>query len=186
MISTEYERKQLLNEDKYNILFAILNKITTCDELTQVNYYYDSIDFILYEKGDTLRVRQKFGELSLEKKFNKRFSSNGVKICDESYRTISELPILIKSGGIEYHYIGNMVTIRKNFKVDNNLISLDTNYYYGKVDYEIEIESNEVKCVPGFINKIINFEDNQIGKYTRFIQKLKEMNVQYELLKENL
>jgi hypothetical protein len=61
------------------------------------------------------------------------------------------------------------------------LISLDTNYYLGEVDYEIEIESDKAVCVPDSITKIVKFEHRQVGMYTRFVRKLKELNLQYEL-----
>jgi uncharacterized protein YjbK len=181
MLSTEYERKQLLSEDKYNLLFATLSKDASCNEVLQINYYFDSSDFILYAKGETLRIRQKSGKLSLERKFNKRISSDGIRICDEKDMPMSNLPFLIKSDGIEYRYIGDLVTLRKNFEFENSLVSLDINYYLGKVDYEIEIESYKSISVPKSIIEIVKFENRQIGKYSRFIEKLRQPNLQHKL-----
>jgi uncharacterized protein YjbK len=65
---TEYESKQLLTSGEYETLLTALNELAICKEVVQINYYFDDKNFRLCEKGDTLRVRQKSGKLSLGKK----------------------------------------------------------------------------------------------------------------------
>lgn len=181
MNTIEYERKQLLTLNEYNMLITKLNEIVCCNEVVQVNYYFDDNNYTLYDKGDTLRVRQKLGKLSLERKFNKRYSTNGVKICDESNEDIQSLPMKIVNDDNKFYYIGNLITVRKNYKVDDNTISLDVNYYLGEIDYEVEIESEKEVTIPEFVSKIIKFNKYQDGKYKRFVRKLKEKQLEYEI-----
>lgn len=55
----------------------------------------------------------------------------------------------------EYFYIGNLVTVRKNYEIDDNMISLDMNYYLGHIDYELEIESDTEVMVPKMMKETI-------------------------------
>ncbi len=41
MNTIEYERKQLLTLDEYNMLMTKLNEIVDCNEVVQLNYYFD-------------------------------------------------------------------------------------------------------------------------------------------------
>ena len=181
MNTIEYERKQILTLDEYNMLITRLNEIVDCNEVIQVNYYFDDNNYSLCDKGDTLRVRQKSGRLSLERKFNKRYSTNGVRICDESNEDIHNLPMKIVIGDNKFYYIGNLMTVRKNYKIDDNTISLDASYYLGKIDYEVEIESDKEVTIPEFVSKIIKFNRYQGGKYNRFVRKLKEKQLEYKI-----
>ena len=69
MKNTEYEYKQLITVDTYNILMSNLDNITNHRDIIQINYYYDDESFSLFEKDETLRVRQKQDQLILERKY---------------------------------------------------------------------------------------------------------------------
>ena len=55
----------------------------------------------------------------------------------------------------EYFYIGNLLTVIKNYEIDDNMISLDMNYYLGHIDYELEIESDTEVMVPKMMKETI-------------------------------
>ena len=174
MDNVEYEFKQLITLEEYNILSSKLDEIADCNEFIQINYYFDDNSFTLFSRNETLRVRQRLGKLTLERKHNKRYCSTGERICDENSNTISFLPAEVSIDGHTYHYVGDLVTLRKNFIIDNDIISLDMNFYLGKTDYELEIESNrEIKLLE-FITELIDFKIYQDSKYTRFVKNLKK------------
>ena len=58
MKNTEYEYKQLITVDTYNILMSNLDNITNHRDIIQINYYYDDESFSLFEKDETLRVNK--------------------------------------------------------------------------------------------------------------------------------
>lgn len=175
MNNVEYEHKQLITLNEYNNLMQKLDRLYACDEILQINYYYDDNNFSLFHKDETLRVRQKADKLTLERKYNKRYAPGGERICEESSKIIESLPSKVTIGNIVYFYLGELVTIRKNYIVDENLISLDVSYYLGKVDYELEVESEKEIILPTLISGSIETKIRNDGKYTRFIKALKEM-----------
>lgn len=175
MNNVEYEHKQLITLDEYNSLMQKLDRLYACEELLQINYYYDDNNFSLFHKDETLRVRQKADKLTLERKYNKRYASNGERICNENSKTIEFLPSKVRIDNNVYSYLGELVTIRKNYIVDENTISLDISYYLGKIDYELEVESKIEAILPKIIFDSISFENYHDGKYTRFIKRYKEM-----------
>ena len=175
MSNVEYEYKKILKKEEYDILLSKLNEIAECFEFVQINYYYDNDKFLLFNTGNTVRVRQQLDKLSLQIKQNKHYSSNGQRRCDESSNTIQTLPKQITMNDNEFYYMGSLTTLRKNYYIDNNIISLDISYYLGEVDYELEIESQQRVELPQFITELVNFNSYSNGKYTRFVNKLKTM-----------
>ncbi len=178
MNNIEYEHKKLLNSEGYNSLMLKLNAVYTFEETLQINYYYDNKDLTLYHNGNTLRVRQKANKLTLERKYNKRYASTGERICDENSRIIESLPSKVVLNGNVYFYLGNLTTVRKNYIIDNNIISLDANYYLGKVDYELEVESKNEIVLPEIISQSVTFDNCYDGKYTRFIKAFRKMGLE--------
>ena len=122
-----------------------------------------------------MRVRRKADKLTLERKYNKRYAPGGERICDESSKIIEFLPSKVTIGDNVYFYLGNLVTIRKNYIVDENIISLDISYYLGKVDYELEVESEKEVFLPKLVSTLIESKNYSHGKYTRYVKALKEM-----------
>lgn len=175
MNNVEYEHKQLITLDEYNNLMQKLDRLYACEEILQINYYYDDNNFSLFHKDETLRVRQKADKLTLERKYNKRYAPGGERICDESSKTIESLPSKVTIGSNVYSYLGALITIRKNYIVAENIISLDVSYYLGKVDYELEVESEKEMVIPTLVYEFIEPKNHNDGKYTRFIYALKEM-----------
>jgi len=110
------------------------------EKIMQINYYYDTSDFMLFNSRATLRVRQIESMLKLQYKYNKNYSGD-IRISEEYSEKISELPKTITVNGVETQNIGFMLTERINFSLENCIISLDKNHYLGVVDFEIEVES---------------------------------------------
>lgn len=175
MNNLEYEHKQLITLDEYNNLKQKLNELYASEEFIQINYYYDDRDFSSFHKGETVRVRQKADKLTLERKYNKRYVPGGERICDESSKTIESLPSKVTIDNNVYSYLGELVTIRKNYIVDESTVSLDISYYLGVIDYELEVESDKKAILPKIISESIVFDNHHDGKYTRFIKVLQEM-----------
>lgn len=175
MHTTEHEYKRLLTPEEYMTLLTKLDSIAVCRPYVQVNYYYDDEVFSLNEKGETLRVRQQLDKLTLERKFHRRYSQEGERICEEKSEPIQRLPAKISIGNQEYRYIGNLVTTRRDYTIGKNIVSLDVSYYLGRVDFELEIESKEEVVLPEFLREIMDGCARPDGKYTRFVRALREM-----------
>ena len=110
----------------------------------------------------TLRVKQKQDVLKLERNFNKCYLHDGVRVCNEYSEPIDNLPMRIVLDENEYFYIGNLVTVGKNYEIDDNMISLDMNYYLGHIDYELKIESDTEVMVPKMIKETICLKENKL------------------------
>lgn len=70
-----------------------------------------------------------------------------------------------------YFYLWELVTIRKNYIVGESTVSLDISYYLGKVDYELEAESEKEMVLPTLVLGSIETKNHNNGKYTRFIKR---------------
>lgn len=104
-----------------------------------------------------------------------------IRECQEYSFSIKELPSEISSHIITPFYDrdktkfflqGQLVTYRKKFQLDRTEICLDSNYYLGKKDFELEIECEE----PEEIEKVIEIlgcscSSRVIGKYKRFLRQ---------------
>jgi len=178
MISKEYERKQVLSKENFDECLLRLSSIYSCEEIIQINYYYDDEHLSLYKNGETLRIRQVGTKLTLETKKHKQYIGN-IRVSDESSESITELPMNISMPYIEAVYIGNMLTIRKNYLLEGCTISLDHCFYLGFVDYEIEVETVNTNEGFSILDGIVSFTSNTRGKYTRFVDKLKDMKNEF-------
>lgn len=186
MTEKETELKYLINENEYISLKKYLCSLAEPAEKLQINYYYDTADFILYNTGETLRIRQIKDVLKLEYKYGKEIKGN-LRICSEYTEvtesvpesikiTGSKLPAHGKTGGSAdiYYNIGSLVTRRNDFAIGGAKFSLDANYYLGILDYELEIEFEGNTNLPDGTAKILApLSFSAAGKYTRFIDRLK-------------
>jgi len=150
----EREYKYKLDIEEYT---ALISKITTEIGLMsyklQVNYYYDTKDFLLNKDKITLRVRQIDSNLSLELK-TELHNDGLLKINEELAEPISSLPITIdfKKHPWKKHLPydesinlkGSLITERRTVKPFEGIkFDVDKNIYMGKVDYELEVEFDE-------------------------------------------
>lgn len=137
----ENELKFMLSELEF---YCVVDKIKCryseiiCKEKLQINYYFDSPEGYLRERGVTCRVRQVEGALLGDIKqhhMNKDFESSETKFAVET------LPQSIQYDGQLLTYQGNLITRRHSFQVASSMkIECDINYYLGWHDFEVEIE----------------------------------------------
>jgi len=180
-ISVEFERKSMLSLERYTRCLEILSGQTSPIVTMQNNYYYDDADFSLFNRNETLRVRQIGEALTLEYKHNKSRRGD-VRICEEVAMSISVLPGNILLNSIETRMVGSLLTSRIDFLFDMIKVSLDQSIYLGIVDYELEIETDGDVNLPAFLSAML--DQNQIplmGKYRRFISRLKVLDTTYEI-----
>ena len=177
----EFERKSVVDCEKYNMWLAEFADRFPCEDIFQINYYYDTADFALFRSDETLRIRQIGNNLKLQYKHNKNHIGN-MRISDEYSEKMDELPKSIAINGVETYNIGFMVTQRANFDLGNCVVSLDKNYYLGEIDYEIEVEGENGFDVPEILREV-DFQPDSIGKYSRYMEKLLGQGASYEVRK---
>lgn len=179
--SVEFERKFILSPNQYEQYFELFFQKAAPSVISQINYYYDDSEFSLFERNETLRVRQIGETLTLEYKHGKTRFGN-VRKSKENTAAISVLPKLIKLDSLETGLIGCLLTERTDFLFEDIKVSLDKSIYLGTVDYELEIETNGVDELPQFLTAIIETVTcSPMGKYRRFASRLKAMGATYEI-----
>ena len=164
----EREFKSAINEQEYHFL---IKKYQLEDKIYwQQNYYFDTPNFLLKEKGNTLRIREKQNNIHLTLKIDEGdYMKEKTLILNKD-----DMENKIKNGfdakivGIN-QYVNNyasLKTYRARFKYLCGTIFIDKNEYYDNTDYEIEFELDEG----------INKEDG----YVVFLSFLKENNIEFK------
>lgn len=74
---------------------------------------------------------------------------------------------------------------RTNFQLESCLVSLDKNYYFEVIDYEVEVETKNANIVLPQLIQIFD-EAPASGKYTRFISVLKKINDTFKLINNEI
>lgn len=189
----EKEYKGLITESEYQ---RLLDKYSP-KAVQQCNYYYDTLDFDLHEKGSTLRLREKNDEWELTYKTDVS-RENNVAVKQEYtqkllrkpnlYKIIFLTNILHNCGADEFlktvltdvsveklRAIGCLVTERSKIDVGGQrFIELDKSIYLNFTDYEIEFEytgESDLNALQDFLkeNQITTLQSG--GKYMRFIER---------------
>ena len=178
----EIEYKALITEENYKNLIVVLEQYFSGEKYIHINYYYDTLDLYLHRKHETLRIRSKKDELKLEYKFNKK-EVGFARISEEKSLPIVGIPDKLNDDIIEllglpkrdYIKLGNLITERIDYHSPCGIITLDKNKYFDFIDYEIEIEIEEVPSNNNTIMcPLINFDQFKQpihGKYSRFINQ---------------
>ena len=128
--SIELERKFILSPDQYEQYFELFSQQTAPSVISQINYYYDDSEFSLFERNETLRVRQIGENLTLEYKHIK-VRLGDVRKSKENTAVISVLPKRIKLNSLETDLIGCLLTERTDFLFEDVKVSLDKSIYFG-------------------------------------------------------
>lgn len=174
----ENEFKLMLTEEQYN---QILSMYDWDKQINQTNYYYDNDSLSLTEKRITCRVREIGDEYFLQMKF----------LADKDYsrieleKKLSELPEVLsgeqlselaeQSGFPSVKKLGALTTFRSVKHFDGAEIDLDKSTYFGKTDYELEIEFTDEAAARQLLSQIteklnvIPMGDVCIGKKGRFM-----------------
>lgn len=135
----EFEKKILLSRKEYTALLWTMGKDVA--PKIQTNYYFDTDDYAMNQKGITCRVRSKNGMYQAVVKSHVR------DISDCSVESTSEVQDefdinVFREMGL--HIQGSLVTERTIIYEDTFCKAvLDRNLYLGCIDYELEIEYSE-------------------------------------------
>lgn len=132
----EFEKKIILTETEYNLLFKEL--FSESAEVNQTNYYYDTDDFKLNSLNITCRIRSKDGKFkAVFKAHQSKDSDCSVEIsetAENQYDTALFKDMNLKLQGCLKTYRLN------NTRYPGIVLYLDKNSYLGITDYELEIE----------------------------------------------
>lgn len=190
----EYELKIMLSQPEYEKLLSY----TGCDSFKQVNYYFDTPDFDMYDNKTVIRIRVTDGDYELTVKTKRPGgSAEGVVSMDENNVIIKEdtaamilggkadicryLPLNDVYEGKKLVNVGMITTIRKKIRINDNLpmAELDKSIYCETADYELEWEISEEKynmAVESLQKAGITLDGRRKGlsKYGRLVDRLKE------------
>lgn len=178
MLETEY--KSLLTEQEYKKIEDFYKWDYVAK---QENNYYGDGDGVISKNRIMFRVRVKDGKSAVQVKLHKN-SGSPLQICEETEFPIDGVPDIIEDAekytGIKtapLRRLGASVTLRHSKMWDDKTeICLDKTEYLGKTDYELEIEytGNTVpeKLTEEIKNLGVEFRDNAVGKYSRFLSAL--------------
>lgn len=176
----ENEFKIMLTEKQYERLLSKYDFIT----VTQVNYYYDTGDLEMSARHITVRVRELEGKFFLQIKLPTEKALSRVELEKELEalpETLSgELLNSLTEGDYpEVKKLGSLKTTRSVWKFDGGEIDLDRSEYFGKTDYEVEIEFTNEQNARKILSEITGLLEIKpsaevcAGKIRRFLEEYK-------------
>jgi|SRR5690625_3163779 len=148
----EIEFKNLLTKDEFDLLLNQLPFPAASD--LQINYYFETKDFLLRQNKAALRIREKNNTYTLTLKqphpagllethdpLTKEEATSWItgKIIPQA-----ETSNQLKQLGIpqeELLCFGQLVTKRKEIQFKNTIVVLDESTYNNHLDYELEVEA---------------------------------------------
>jgi len=176
----EMEFKFLVTKEKFYEIKSLLSEKYADKESTdrvQINYYYDNDEGYLLENHTTVRVRQIEDRLTLEVK-EAQHDYNDYTTSNEYAQSIDSLSgyITLSQGRhawIPFTLQGSLITRRFSLKPSESLsIDFDISQYFGRCDYEIEMEFEEsaLKATLSLIESLnlMPFKNMVGGKARRF------------------
>lgn len=183
-MAKELEMKVVVDGEEFSRCLDLLRAHTGTrgDDYVQVNYYFDTPDFVMSAAHSMLRVRQKKGALYLQYK-NKRERKGSMLLCDEEEAPLSQFPSSVNPARYfngapdgECGLLGNLITHRTDFCFPNAVVSLDRNLYFGKTDYEIEIEgeADAIEGIAAFLSPQGESKGGN-GKFSRFLTEYRKI-----------
>lgn len=136
MSHTEYEKKIMLSETEYQLLYNLFFEGQSPQK--QSNFYFDTEDRSFHRRNITVRVREKNGQYLGTVKTHLGIDSECSS--EEDFQT-RNIPDRFEYEGLWLSLCGELVTERLKVDLENHLIlALDCNQYLGKTDYELELE----------------------------------------------
>lgn len=183
----ENEFKIMLTKAQYN---AIHELYAWDSEKQQVNIYYDSADLECSARHITVRVRSVSGKYFLQMKLPAEQMENGAVSRIELEQELGEIPHTIKTEMMkdlsgtelpEVHLLGTLTTLRSVKKVSGAEIDLDRSEYFGRTDYELEVEYTDEIAAEALIAEITSKVpvDRSVpvtGKIRRFLAEYQKNN----------
>lgn len=179
----EIEYKVLLSEQQFKQLASELP--FPAKPITQINYYFETVDFKLKSVKSALRIRKKQDRyvLTLKEPFENAILETHDFLSEAEFEQwINRQPCAkqhtskqLKQLGVtvdELVYYGALQTDRKTYIVDDVTYVLDKSYYNNIIDYELEIEAmtHDIgkKAIDQLINQFNLSAINQTTKIERF------------------
>lgn len=176
----ENEFKVMLTEEQYNVIRSMYE----WDRVTeQTNHYYDTAEMQLVKAHITCRVREikgvhylqmklptgvEFSRTELEKQLGEQLPESLSAEMLNALSGRSDMP--------DVKRLGSLTTHRSIKQLDGAEIDLDKSSYFGKTDYELEIEFTdetaarrllaEIKAAAG----IESSGEVSLGKIHRFLR----------------
>lgn len=188
----EIEFKNLLTKEEFQKLQVFFH-INDQDFTKQVNYYFDTPDFLLKEKQSALRIREKNNQFQLTLK-----QPNEIGLL-ETNQALSkeEAHALLKTGTfpdgpvqtiltdlqIDSNHLtnfGTLTTIRAETEYEGGLIVLDHSYYLNSDDYELEYEVSNIDSGKYIFEQLLKTQQIPVrkthNKIYRLLQLLKQQH----------
>ena len=177
----EIEYKTMLTEDEHKRLLTFFDHV---QPIFQVNYYIDSADFALRDARMALRVRTTPEDAEFTLKIPQplgNFEYNQILSKDETKEILEHLQfpqgeILDKLQENKLTILGTLENIRYEKQDAIGLFALDESRYFGKKDFELELEINDIEEGEQKFKDFLN--ENQIqykpgkSKIARFAENL--------------
>lgn len=175
----ENEFKLMLTEQQYTKLYSMYG---WDKEYTQTNYYFDTPSLDLINSHITCRVRFVEGEYFLQMKLPNGAQHSRLEL---EHHLGDALPFKLSSAELnelsgktdmpDVKLIGELTTFRSIKRFKGAEIDLDRSRYFGKTDYELEIEFTDEQAARSLLEELkqsVGIEANGdvcLGKVHRFI-----------------
>ncbi|WP_287713465.1 CYTH domain-containing protein [Blautia sp.] len=169
----EIELKTMIDHQEFARIYQILKEINS-NSFIQINYYYDTPGKDFTKNNETLRVRQKGAQLVLQHKY-KKVSNGNIRFAEEYSEPLDGLKLFMEYKQQIVKLLGELVTYRQEFCVESAIICLDTNYYLGHIDYELEIEAKSIEIINRISEELLVEKKEIQGKHKRFMNRLFEL-----------
>lgn len=187
----EIEAQSIINEEEYKKVLAFLN--LNVKPIIQTNYYIDSEDNILYKHKYSLRMRVKdYIEMTLKIKLSDgQHIENNILLNEQEFNNFLEkkefpendIRAILENDGIDISKL-QVLTFLKTSRIEveldkGYLLAIDKNEYNNKIDYELEVESNNLEDGINYLkalckNAKINYVPNHDSKQKRAIESMKK------------
>ncbi len=179
----ENEFKLMLTEQQYTKLYSMYG---WDKEFAQINYYFDTSSLELINSHITCRVRLVEGAYFLQMKLPNGAQHSRIEL---EQRLGDALPFKLSAQELnalsgkadmpDVSLLGELTTLRSIKKFKKAEIDLDRSSYFGKTDYELEIEFTDEQSARELLNDIkqtLEIETSSnvcLGKVHRFIAEYK-------------
>ena len=190
-INIEYEARAIISEEQYLQIIKYFAKDKTKRSFTNTNTYFDYEDLSLTKNHIVLRSRE-IDDSNFEITLKIKGDGGDIEINDSlTSKDLNDLKenCLIKSKVILQELNKLNIDINRLIKVtelkterieiqkEDYLIVVDKNHYNGKIDYNVEIESNSKDAAIERLNETfspfgVTYKKGYISKSRRAIFKL--------------
>lgn len=188
----EIEYKNLLTKDEYTKVYQFL-PFKSVELIEQTNYYFETDDLSLKQKGAALRIRKKNDQWTLtlkqpheegllethdtlnDKEANLWIQNQFIE-KPETSKQLRELGVSIS----QLKYLGSLTTRRKELEYNKATVVLDHSLYYDQEDYELEVEASSKPHGQAVIKEILEACDIPERKTDNKIKRFYKAKLQSE------